>query len=208
MKKALLIIAVAMLTMAAANAQYYIGGSFGIANNTTELNYDGYDYELKTTLFLIAPELGYNLTEKTDLGIKIGFGRESYKMKHFKDAETTHAFIFAPYVRYSMFDFGRCSVLYKAELSFESGKERIEDRYDDYFQKYTHFGINLKPVLKYDLTDRFCLLADLNFLTIGVNRHKVKNGGTETSFGLLLNTDNVASIGSESALTIGFAYSF
>ena len=222
MKKVFLLIMVAVLGMATANAQWYLGGSLGFRSNTYDPDVDGAK-KGKVTAFSIVPEIGYSLTDKVDLGISIGFTSTK-----FKDTNVDFMFLgeqveldgvkeftitgweVAPYIRYNLVQFGNFSLLGKASIDIEGGKmkNKIEGG-DDEELKYTAFGFNIKPVLKYTLSEKFDLLADLNFLSLGFNQTNVKDGATVTDFGLNVDSNDVANIGGGSTpFTIGFAFKF
>ncbi|MDR0427285.1 MAG: porin family protein [Dysgonamonadaceae bacterium] len=197
MKKVFLLMMVAVFSVATASAQYYLGGSLGFSNEKTK---DG-DVELsKTTEFAIAPEFGYNLTEKVDLGISFEFSSEKPGETGF---DKTTGWNVSPYVRYNVIQFGQFSILAKAGILFGGKKETPVGEGPDV--KTTTLGVNIVPVLKYTLSDKFDLLANLNFAKIDFNQTKVKDGETTTNFGLDVNSNNVANVG---GVTIGFAFKF
>ena len=76
MKKVFLTVALAAASLAA-SAQVYVGGEVGFWRNT-----DG-----NHTNFNIKPEIGYNLSDKWDLGIGIGFNHDYYGMGEY-DGQT------------------------------------------------------------------------------------------------------------------------
>jgi hypothetical protein len=195
MKKVFLFALVAVLSIASASAQAYIGGSLGFLSSSAKP--EGGE-KITSSAFSFAPEVGYSLTEKLDLGIAVAFGSGKSG-----DLKTT-GFGVAPYVRYSLVEFGKFSVLGKASLGIDSETEKD----NGYKTTLTTFGLNVAPVLKYDLSDHFVLLANLNFLGLGFNQTTEKEGDaklTRTGCGLGIDTDNVANVGE---LTIGFAYKF
>jgi hypothetical protein len=190
--KKFLILAVVAVFAVSANAQYYIGGSIGFAGSTDKPEAGD---KTTTTGFTIAPEFGYSLTEKVDLGITLGYSNSKEKTG---DVELkVNGWEVAPYVRYSLVQFGNFNVLGKAAVSVGGGKEGE--------QKNTNFGIRIAPIVTYALSDKFDLFTNLNFLGAGFSQVKFKDANTVTNYGLLINADDVANIGD---IQIGFVYKF
>ena len=95
MKKLFLTLAVAFASLAA-NAQLYVGGEVGAWRNSDDNKTD----------FNLKPEIGYQLNDKWDLGIGIGF---SHKYRGAEDGEynvKTNSFYVDPYARWSFVKFG------------------------------------------------------------------------------------------------------
>jgi len=193
--KKLLTLAVAALFVMSASAQLYVGGSLGLGFGSVKN--DNGDKLYSTTTFSLFPEIGYSLSEKMDLGISFGFGMTSLKPDG-GDALKTNAWEVAPYLRYSLVEFGKFKVMAKASL-YVAGDETIDE------VKTTSFGLSVIPVLGYGLSDNFILLANLNCFGLGVDNTKVKDGNSTFGLGLGANTNNVLNTGD---FTIGFAYIF
>ena len=206
MKKVFLLMAVAMFSIAA-SAQYYVGGSFGFGNGKESFDENGRDDE-KVTSFSIAPEFGYSISDKTDVGIAVGFyyskfdGVESGNFIEIDGAEKATTWGIAPYVRYSLIEFGKFAVLAKAELAVSGGSADFVGGGDS---SVFGVGFNVAPMLKYTLSDKFDLLAGLNFMSLGVNYTKIDDYSKTTEFGLGVDTNNVATLGD---VTVGFAFKF
>lgn len=211
MKKSLLVLALAFVCVLA-NAQFYVGGSLG-ANFASVKDDDG--NKLGTiSSFSIAPEVGYSITDKIDLGLAFGFGTMGAKPDG-GDKSSTSAWEVAPYMRYSFVEFGKFKVLGKAKL-YAQGVGKAE--YLAATGEYTEFGLNIAPMLTYDISDKFVLFTDLNFLGFGFSYNKVKDDNSTTSFGLNIDANNVISLGGanldvsdnfvDPLVKIGFAYKF
>jgi long-subunit fatty acid transport protein len=211
MKKVFLLMVVAVFGMTTANAQLYLGGSLGFESEKEK------EAESKTTTFTIAPEVGYSVSDKLDVGISLGILNSKLE-KSFYEFQGMNAFFdevklsgweVAPYVRYNMVQFGNFSVLAKASIAFGGGKATVKIAGQEQEGKLSIIGVNIAPVLKYTLSDKFDLLANLNFMSVGFNQQKVKDGETTTNFGLNVDSNDVANLnGGEVPFTIGFAYKF
>lgn len=198
MKKILLVVGFVFAGIVA-NAQFYAGGSLGFGMTSQKL--DNGDKVGTETNFSIVPEVGYSLNDRLDLGISIGFGMDQYKPEGGEKTKS-NAFMVAPYVRYSFVEFGRFKVMAKASLYAAFGEDVDK-------VKTTDFGLAVAPVLGYNLSDNFILLANLNCFALGFDYNKVKDGPATTTFGLGFDSNNVANLGGgEVPFTIGFAYIF
>jgi hypothetical protein len=195
MKKVTLIMFVAVCGILSANAQFYLGGSLNFSNQVSKP--EGKEKVTKSE-FSIAPEIGYSVNQDFDLGLSFGLTNA----KDEKKAKTS-GWAVSPYARYSFVEFGKFSVWGSGALFFG------ENKIDNLKFKATNFGLAISPVLKCTLSDRFDLISNLNFLNIGFvqSTEKVdgKKQGTNTNFGLNVNTNDVATLGK---VSIGFIYKF
>ena len=210
MKKVFLLVGLVCMGFLA-NAQFYAGGSLGFMNSVTKPNTG--DSRDKFMGFNIAPEVGYSLSDKMDVGISVAFGTS--KMTDFTDSDNERVrkgneWSVNPYVRYSLVEYKRFKVLGKAtfSLGMESGKTEVKiagttTSTDD--PSVTNIGLSIVPMLTYDISDRFVLFTDLNFLGLGFTNSKIKDAESTTGFGLLFDANDVVNVG---AITIGFAYKF
>ena len=101
MKKSLLALLFAVaLAVPALAENMWIGGSLGYSNTSPK---EGDS----TSAYYIEPEFGYNVDEKLDIGIDLGY---AYDEAGFVDligvADKTTTIGIAPFVRYKMFEIG------------------------------------------------------------------------------------------------------
>lgn len=195
--KKLLVLVVAALFAVSASAQLYVGGSLGFSMESVKN--DNGDKLGTVTAFSLFPEIGYSLNEKIDVGMSFGFGMVSSKPEGM-DAIKSNAWEVAPYLRYSLVEFGKFKVMAKASLYAEGYKDDLITQ-----KEATAFGLRVIPVLGYGLSDNFVLLANLNCFGLGVRSEKIKAGDSSFGFGLSGNTNNVMNT---SDFQIGFAYIF
>ena len=73
MKKIVLSVIVALIAITA-NAQVYVGGTFGVGSDKVETE----GTEVRNTTFKILPEVGYELSEDWSVGTVVGY---EYKLK-------------------------------------------------------------------------------------------------------------------------------
>ena len=201
-----------------AQAQIYVGGELGFNTSGSKFVPKTGDVVKapRTTTFSIAPVAAYQFSEKIAFGARIGFERETetiFKWSSDGDLkDVTTMFGLGVFANYTCLQFGKFSVLTEAGLAilFANGKRKLGSNTDDLW-KGTGFGLNITPVLAYDLNEKIRLICQLNFLTFGYNSMSSRwpaNSDDKTvgsSFGFNFNSDNVASL---NAITIGFLYKF
>ncbi len=199
MKKVFIIVSL-VLTGITANAQWYAGGSLNFGTATDKDN-DG-NKQNTVTSFGLSPEIGYYLNDRFDIGLAFGIGTASTKNHTADTKRTITTWSVAPYVRYSFIQFGKFEVIGRGSLSVEGAKAKDES---DNEIKSTTFGINITPVLAYNLTDHLTLQTGLNFASIGFNSTNVKDGGSENGFNFGFDSTDVTTLGD---ITVGFIYKF
>ena len=135
MKKffAIAILAVASLT---ANAQAWLGGSFGF-----DWEKGKWDGAKATTTWKIAPEIGYNINENWAIAGKIAVGGESRYTKELGQLveKSVTTFTISPYARYTFAKIDDLSFFVDGGIHFTSyGKDNGSS-----------FGIGVQPGLAY-----------------------------------------------------------
>ena len=163
MKKIMMTLA-AVCVAATMNAQGYIGGSLAFSNSTEKnVSVAGVGpFEVKTTGFAIAPEIGYNLDEKMSVGLIFGFGsaKKSYDYKGtgtnvtIDDATATSVSL-KPYLRYQCFTAGKFNVFVDGGVNF--GLTSAKD-----MKPAMDLGLFVSPGISYDVNDKWCIAAHLN----------------------------------------------
>lgn len=184
MKKIILTAIVAVVSIAA-NAQIWAGGSLGFSNNSPK------EGDNSTTL-TFAPEIGYTLNDKIDLGVALDY--TSYKQG---DASTS-SFSIEPYVRYTFMKAGKLSLFAEGVIGFgsvDNGDSDADDDDDDYpttnVASAPDFKIGVRPGLKYDLTDKFSFVSKLGW--VGFSSYE-----NSSAFDIKAST----------AVSLGFVYNF
>lgn len=139
MKKIVLTLALAAFAFAA-NAQFVIGGQIGLTTNggnawiSTTAGNTTTEYTLPrdvTTNFVLAPKFGYNLNDKMHIVVVLGFattvekeyGDYQYLYRAHKgfegwDKTTVNSVYFAPYFRYTAFNYNKFSFFAEAQLAY------------------------------------------------------------------------------------------
>jgi len=212
--KKIVLIAGLFLAVMTANAQYYVGGSFGL-NGSSGKNEKGETVGVSNLNFSIAPEIGQKISEKWDIGISLNFlanSRKSFQRPDEMTSRTTSLGIGAsPYTRYSFYQIGKFEVLGKLALNVMNNTFKSFDREgnENDKQSSTNLGLNLSPLLFYNLSGRISIYTQLNFLGLDYsyiinNRDGIKTGSS-SSFNIGGNTGNLATF---NHVQLGFVYKF
>ncbi|MDR1737480.1 MAG: hypothetical protein LBR66_01485 [Candidatus Symbiothrix sp.] len=192
MKKVFFICSLALASIAA-NAQLYVGGSLGLTTSATKNG----SVETTTSSFTLAPEVGYSLSDKFDVG-----GVLSLTGSDNNGVSSTSAWSFAPYARYAVAELGKFKLLGKALISMGGNKVKAGSTLTT---DNTTVAVGVLPMVTYSLTDHVLLTTELSFLRLGFST--TSNGltdATSASFNFGANS-NLFTTGN---LLVGFAYIF
>ena len=135
MKKVLLSVTLVLVTFVSANAQFYLGGTVGFESNS-ELN--------PKSSFWVAPEAGYYINKKFDVGLEFGFA----KGKQQNDVKSS-LWSIASYARYSFYQLGKFEALIKGSVGFTYVDGYIQEEYP--FGKTATFRFRVSPILAYNI---------------------------------------------------------
>ncbi|MDR2652973.1 MAG: hypothetical protein LBC68_11810 [Prevotellaceae bacterium] len=203
MKRIILSAIFVMATVFSANAQthkWFAGGGLGFwssksdnlfsAIHTIDDIYLNYFPEVKTTVFSIAPEIGYNISDKFAIAASVNF---VYSTTTFSENDywsinddKQSGFIINPYVRYSFLKKGIVSAFIDGSLAFG-----ISD--------FKGFEAGIKPGVAIALTERF--IAVVHFGFVGYNNGKGIGNYAEAGKGFGIDFSGYQS-------SLGFYYSF
>lgn len=149
MKKLFLTLIVALVSLTA-SAQVYVGGEVGLWRNTDD----------NFTNFTLAPEVGYNLSDKWAIGVGIGYEHNYSNPGHIGDGDygKFNSIIANPYARWSFVKFGPVSLM----LDMGFGIGAIKDKEAD--ESYTAWNIGVKPGVKVSLAKNIDFIAHFGFL--------------------------------------------
>lgn len=215
MKKTILTIALVAFAMAA-NAQWIIGGQFGVNSNSR--NDGNYSAPSSSTFsFNINPKVGYQLNDNFQIGAQLVYGYTSTK-SYFGASNTFNVtpvsqFGVSPYVRWNFGTWKNCSLFLEGSFIFGmspeskttnsvNGKETTTNNND----KLTYLGINVVPGLNYSFSEHFSMDLYINVARLAwnyvSNQNKWVNNGFVVESNLNANDIN-SHLGN---FTIGFNY--
>ena len=211
----LLGIAVSLFCFASnATAQNYIGGSFGIStvSQVSSSSNRGILYG-----FNVAPDFGRELGERWVVGIRPTFGFSRRAITN----QANHAFSFGvnPYARYKFLTVNRFGLWAEAgsDLSYKLSRSKYEGGADSYWtgSRSLNYGIQLLPVLTYQLGRHVSLETRLNIFSVALNgshftniSHTTNTASTSDSFSCGLSATSKDILGSLGDITLGFLYHF
>ena len=192
----------AIAVAATMNAQVYLGGTFGLDFENKLADKDGND--ATGVSFEIKPEIGYNLSEKSSVGIVLGFGVTNNSNKMVGDdsfgsllaggqktEKSAIRFQIAPYYRYKFVQFDKVDLFFDAQVGF------IYTKYDEW--NNSTFNIGVRPGVAYNPNDKISFVAKLGN-GLFFESSKDKDSSARSKFGLNANT--------LAALEIGMYYNF
>lgn len=198
MKKIMMTLA-AVCVAATMNAQVYVGGTLGLGFENKLTDKDGKD--ATGMFFQIKPELGYNLDDKSSVGIVLGFGVTNNGNKitinganpfaGHKTDKSAIQFQVAPYYRYKFLQFDKIDLFVDAMVALQYTKM---DEWNN-----TTFGIGVRPGVAFNANDKISFVAKLGD-GLFFESSKDKDSDAVSHFGLNANT--------LAALEIGMYYNF
>jgi hypothetical protein len=201
MKKIMMTLA-AVCVAATMNAQVYVGGTLGLGFENKLIDKDGKD--ATGMRFDIKPEIGYNLDDKSSVGIVLGFAVTNNTNEMFKESDFAKAlagnvktdksaiqFSVAPYYRYKFVQFDKVDLFIDAQVAFTYTK------YDEW--NNTTFKVGVRPGVAYNASDKVSFVAKLG-QGLFFESSKSKDSDAKSKFGLNANT--------LAPLEIGMYYNF
>lgn len=190
MKKSLLglLLAVAMAVPALAQGMW-VGGSVGY--NSASIKDGG-----NTTTWQIVPELGFNLNEKWDLGLDLGYESSNSKAYTYRGVSVIAAdgmkkMSAAIFVRYNAFSIGSVNVIAKGSIGYENAK--FSDGSKD--ASLDSICVSIVPVVSYSINDKWSIDATLNFAELSFANVTGDVDADVQNFGFNLNDGSIANIG-------------
>ncbi len=188
-----------------AQAQYFVGGQFGFSTTggsekTGNITVD----KPKTTYFNFSPKAGKFLSEKIAVGVALNVMNQRVKTTAGGNTRTdkTSGFGIAPFARYYFLQMNKFGIFAEGEIGLSYRKSELPSVAPDEERKATTFGINVAPVMYYNLSEKFTLEASVRLFNLGYNTTTEKdqdnNKEITNSFGFgagldgLVNTGNIS----------------
>lgn len=177
MRKLFVIVWLIVISGAAANAQWFVGGNihFSETSSRTETTYTTAYYGSEqieanpvTTAFGIMPRVGYMFNDRWLAGLGVGY--EFQKQSPYGPSEVTvrsNAIAVSPFVRCNMLWFGPFMLGLEASGTFSSATLKDDQQWDRQDHTLRRYGGQISPVLEVDVSKNVSLECRLNFLSIG-----------------------------------------
>lgn len=183
MKKLFLAAALAACSLAA-NAQVWLGGSLGVSFNKTESTVNSDPGKTKSNSISISPVVGYELSEKWDLGLEARYGYAKNKMDHPDRRSSNSTFLINPFARYKFANVGIATFFVDGgfevgETSTEQTSVSVNGTTNRSESTRNNFNIGVRPGVKLALAKH--LEAETHLGYIGYQRTKIENNEEQVS---------------------------
>lgn len=196
MKKLFLTFAVVFMAIAA-NAQVWMGGSFGF-NSAKESS------DVKPVYsYSIAPEVGYSIAPRWDIAIGLGYEGEYTKdvislpiLGDITTVASSSKFSVEPYVRFTVCELGKVGFFIDGGVKYTTGTVKVTENGEmiSGFPKNSNtFFAGFQPGVKFAASDKITFAARLGSLGY------VKNSDGSSAYGVNVNN---------SAFTLGLWWAF
>lgn len=193
MKKVFLTLAVVFMAMAA-NAQVWMGGSFGLSSTKENANAN------PVLNYSIAPEAGFSIAPRFDLAVGLKLAGNSYTNDDIHGIATKYAetaVAIQPYVRYKAISCGKVGFFVDGGFEFGYGVAKIKTTIGSHVETVSentnYFMIALMPGVSFAASDNITFAARIGSL----GYYQEKDGRSE--FGLNVNN---------AAFTLGLWWAF
>lgn len=198
-----------------ASAQDYVGGSFSFKSSSSRSTASNAIATVTTwsegTTINVAPDLGWLVGDRWAVGIRpwVGFGNSASQ-----DGTQSRTFSLGlnPYARYQVLAHNRFGLWAEADplLSFSQNRTETRDHVWISNLRSTTYGVELVPVLTYQLNRRISLESRLNLFSLALQgNHAVTSEGRGQrtfNWGLSATTKDIMEPLGD--ITIGFLYKF
>jgi len=176
------------------NAQLYLGGSLGFNSSSSKSG----STETTSSSITFAPELGYSLTDRFDIGGAISITSSD------NGSSVTSGWSLEPYARLAVLKMGNFSVLGKAYIKLAGSKTKSNSD-SKITAESTTLAIGVLPMFTYRVSEHFLLLTELSFFRLGLSSTiNDLTDSSSTSINFAANS-NLFTTGD---VKVGFAYIF
>ncbi len=181
MKKILMSLA-ALAVAATMNAQVWVGGEVGFNSDKTTIKTNGQSQSVTTNNFTLAPEIGYNLSDKWAVAIKLGFSHneDNGAAKALIEGAgfpvagklMSNSFTINPYARYTFVKAGNFSAFVDGGISY--GTTHVNNM-SNVMNNINSFGVGINPGVTYAVSPKVSLVAHIGDLSYNAMWTKAKN---------------------------------
>lgn len=178
MKKIGFVLISAFLSLSA-NAQFHLGGSFSINFDNEHTSFNNGSVTNKENAFLISlrPKVYWNLTDKMQVGGRIGFAFGHLNTGTVYDSEKNEStdainralgWSLSPFFGYKLLNWNKVSVWAEANGFFGQCYNVQKDKaVVSEWGTRTEYGFQILPYINIDLTEKLALQLHLGFLSLG-----------------------------------------
>ena len=188
MKKVTTVFYFLVVAVVAANAQFFVEGSVGVLYSESTTSNDVFPLLAAQTIlkFNASPVLGYQLNDKFAVGVKATFSKQTEKMSLLGESgdviesETQSDWkTFSVFNRYKLWGTQKFSLLLESSIFFD--KYNYSGREPQYGSNSSGKGVNVLPLVTYDLSEKFNFIVRCDFLDFEFrNETTITKAGTKT----------------------------
>lgn len=167
--KKFIVAAIAAVCSLSASAQIWVGGALGLNVNTPDGG------KAKTTL-TITPTVGYQLSEKWDLGLEL------QEILSSQDGNTSNTFVVNPFARFSFAKFGIATFF--VDGGFGVGAMSQTVKFSDgktIDNNSTYWNVGFRPGVKFEVTEHLELESKLGLIGVSQVVDSYTNVGLSVS---------------------------
>lgn len=168
--KKIILGAICALTALAADAQVFVGGTFGVATEKTSVSD-------RLTTFTLAPTVGYTFSDRVTAGIEFAYDYAD------QSSISVNAINLGPYFRYSFFEHDGFSIFGEAGVYYTYSKTSGAELDNDY--DASGVSVILRPGVAYSFNSNWQILAKSNLFSF-------QSADGETATGFAINPSNVS----------------
>lgn len=143
----------------------YVGGGISFESTSDE------------TAIAIIPEVGFKLSDKWGLGVRLGFGSEGSG-----DSKNT-IFSIKPYVRQNLISLGQVGVILDYQLLYQN--EGMKDN------KTNTFGLGVSPGLALNLNSKLSIVTHIGFVGYTSSKLDVEGAEAVNKFSIGATSENL-----------------
>ncbi|MDR2148995.1 MAG: outer membrane beta-barrel protein [Tannerella sp.] len=217
-KQSLLILVISMMTVASGYAQFFVEGSMSVNQIGYERKY-AVEEETdlgKTVSFGLSPKVGYWFNDRVAAGISASYeiSDETSKVLDQEDQAKKRnmpSIGISVFSRYKFFQIKKIAVLAEGSVGSNWRRDKMKEGSDIRIdQSSTSLYINVRPLLTYDLTDKYSLETICDFAGLIFNATSTKDELTGNKYktnNFRFNTGStlISSLGN---ISIGLIYKF
>ena len=206
-----------LATITTGNAQFFAEGSFGMSYSEDSASENGITLVGGGTNFSwnVSSLLGYQLNEKIAVGAKIFFYKKIRRWDAFDDIDNeiksedkNQVWCFSVLNRYKLWSMHKLTLLLESSVfidKYNTDRKGLNQNWSN----QTEIGINAVPLVTYNLSDKFSLITNCNFLNFQLRTEILKtNGGIKTKHNVLSFGGSSEIFTSLSNINLGLIYKF
>ena len=208
MRKIFIVFNLLLSTVFTGHAQFFIEGYLGVvSSNSISDKSEGFEKSNDNDYFRfsVSPKIGYWLNDRMAVGINVIYASQPIELDRINNWGGS---IFS---RYKLLGFKKCSILAEGSMGiYGSSRKEKSESLTKKIVSPTSFGINLCPLISYDLTEKFSIISVCDFIGFDFysGSYKVNGSNRKQKFNLFRFNAESNLFNSLSNIKVGFSYKF